>query len=126
MQWILNDIPLSRNIQTIRMEREMTQMQVVEKMQGHPGCGIPEVTEECDVTANQIKQWLREERLEFSSSTNVGLTCENCGASIRSGRFCSKCRNNMANDLQGMYKKKTIVEKKTDTKDNPRMHFLDR
>ena len=81
---------------------------------------------ECDVTANQIKQWLREERLEFSSSTNVGLTCENCGASIRSGRFCSKCRNNMANDLQGMYKKKTIVEKKTDTKDNPRMHFLDR
>lgn len=34
MQWILNDIPLSRNIQTIRMEREMTQMQVVEKMQG--------------------------------------------------------------------------------------------
>ena len=92
----------------------------------HPGCGIPEVTEECDVTANQIKQWLREERLEFSSSTNVGLTCENCGASIRSGRFCSKCRNNMANDLQGMYKKKTSVEKKTDTKDNPRMHFLDR
>lgn len=33
MQWILNDIPLGRNIQTIRMERKMTQMQVVEKMQ---------------------------------------------------------------------------------------------
>lgn len=33
MQWILQDIPLGRNIQTIRMARNMTQMQVVEKMQ---------------------------------------------------------------------------------------------
>lgn len=33
MQWILQDIPLGRNIQTIRMSRNMTQMQVVGKMQ---------------------------------------------------------------------------------------------
>ena len=33
MQWILQDIPLGRNIQTIRMAQNMTQMQVVEKMQ---------------------------------------------------------------------------------------------
>lgn len=33
MQWILQDIPLGRNIQTIRMSKNMTQMQVVEKMQ---------------------------------------------------------------------------------------------
>lgn len=33
MQWILQDIPLGRNIRTIRMSRNMTQMQVVEKMQ---------------------------------------------------------------------------------------------
>ena len=33
MQWILKDIPLGRNIQTVRMSRNMTQMQVVEKMQ---------------------------------------------------------------------------------------------
>ncbi|WP_033125284.1 helix-turn-helix domain-containing protein [Eubacterium sp. ER2] len=33
MQWILQDIPLGRNLQTIRMSRNMTQMQVVEKMQ---------------------------------------------------------------------------------------------
>ena len=31
MQWILQDIPLGRNIQTVRMSRNMTQMQVVEK-----------------------------------------------------------------------------------------------
>lgn len=33
MQWILQDVPLGRNIQTIRMKKNMTQMQVVEKMQ---------------------------------------------------------------------------------------------
>lgn len=33
MQWILQDIPLGRNIQTIRMSRNMTQVQVIEKMQ---------------------------------------------------------------------------------------------
>lgn len=33
MQWILQDIPLGRNIQTVRRSRNMTQMQVVEKMQ---------------------------------------------------------------------------------------------
>lgn len=33
MQWILQDIPIGRNIQTIRMEKGMTQMEVVEKIQ---------------------------------------------------------------------------------------------
>ena len=113
--------------QNCKEELEEKFQEVKKYVSEHPGCGIPEVTEECDVTPNQIKQWLREERLEFSTNTQVGLTCENCGVLVRSGRFCSKCKNSMANDLQGMYKKKkTMVEKKPDTKDNPRMHFLDR
>lgn len=33
MQWILQDIPLGRNIQTIRMQKNMTQMEVVAKLQ---------------------------------------------------------------------------------------------
>ena len=33
MQWILRDISLGRNIQNIRMEKEMTQTEVVEKIQ---------------------------------------------------------------------------------------------
>lgn len=113
--------------QHCKEELEEKFQEVKKYVSEHPGCGIPEVTEECDVTSNQIRQWLREERLEFSANTQVGLTCENCGAPVRCGRFCAKCKNNMANNLQGMYKKKkTIVERKPDTKDNPRMHFLDR
>jgi len=33
MQWILQDIPLGRNIQNIRMEKYMTQAEVVGKLQ---------------------------------------------------------------------------------------------
>lgn len=33
MQWILNDIPLGRNIQTIRLQKNMTQTEVIAKLQ---------------------------------------------------------------------------------------------
>ena len=33
MQWILQDIPIVRNIQTIRMTKNMTQREVVEQLQ---------------------------------------------------------------------------------------------
>ena len=33
MQWILRDIPLGRNIQTVRIEKDMTQKEVIEKLE---------------------------------------------------------------------------------------------
>lgn len=33
MQWILQDIPLGRNIQNIRMQKNMTQQEVIAKLQ---------------------------------------------------------------------------------------------
>lgn len=33
MQWILQDVPLGRNIQNIRMQKNFTQQEVVEKLQ---------------------------------------------------------------------------------------------
>lgn len=33
MQWILQDVPLGRNIQNIRMQKNLTQQKVVEKLQ---------------------------------------------------------------------------------------------
>lgn len=33
MQWILQDIPIGRNIQNIRMKKNMTQAQVVSQLQ---------------------------------------------------------------------------------------------
>lgn len=94
----------------------------------HQGCGIAEVSEACDVPTQQIKQWLREERLEFSSDSAVGLNCEICGEIIRCGRFCEKCKTNMTHNLKSAYKKEPAPEpeKSKDIKDNPRMRYLDR
>lgn len=95
----------------------------------HPGCGISEVSDECEVETKQIKQWLREERLQFSENSAVLLNCESCGAPIRSGRFCDKCKTNMVQTLGNTYKKEKPREepkKKNDTHEKPRMHYLDR
>lgn len=101
--------------------------EVKEYVRDNPNCGIDQVSKDCDVEVSQIKQWLREERLQFSESSMVQLTCENCGALIRSGKYCEKCKNEVANGF------KNIVEKarpqapapQKNTKENPRMRFLD-
>lgn len=94
----------------------------------HPGCGIQEVADECDVETKQIKQWLREERLQFSEDSAVLLNCETCGAPIRSGRFCEKCKASMVQNLGNTYKKEKpkAEPKKNDVKEKPKMHYLDR
>ncbi|MCR5831169.1 MAG: flagellar protein [Lachnospiraceae bacterium] len=60
---------------------------------------IKSVCENCDVEESQIRQWIREERLEFSSGVDIGAFCETCGAPITTGRFCEKCKASMINSL---------------------------
>ena len=63
---------------------------------------IKEVAEACEVEATQIQQWIREERLEFTPDSPVKLPCENCGAMIRSGKYCEKCKKDMVNNLSSV------------------------
>lgn len=98
--------------------------QVKEYIRDNKGCGIQQVAEECDVEVSQIQQWLREERLEFTSESMITLSCESCGATIRSGRFCDKCKNNMINGFRGTPAPAAPAEPKKDTKENPRMRFM--
>ena len=67
-----------------------------------------------------------EERLELAEGSNISLNCENCGAVILTGRFCAKCKNNMANQLNSSIKKPEVKkpEPKKDQKENPKMRFL--
>ena len=63
------------------------------------GVTIKDVVENCDIDENTVRQWIREERLEFSAGVDIGVTCEKCGAPIVSGRFCEKCKASMINQL---------------------------
>lgn len=90
---------------------------------------MSEISEAMDVSTKQIRQWVREERLTFTENSPVGIECENCGTMIRTGRFCDKCKNNMANDLKQMYAKptnKVTLDTRRKLKDSDRMHYLDR
>ena len=104
--------------------------EVKEYVQKNRGCGINEVAEECDVDPSQIRQWIREERLEFTEDSMIGLACEICGSSIRTGRYCEKCKAQTLNGLnnvvrQAQASRQSMQQKpSTNSKDNPRMRFL--
>ena len=101
--------------------------EVKEYIRENKGAGIQEVSEACDVEVSQIRQWLREDRLELATDSALYLNCESCGQPIRSGKFCEKCKAGMINNLKSSItqpKPQAPVHK--DTKENPRMRYLDR
>ena len=89
----------------------------------NPGSTIDMVSQECEVSTKQIKQWIREERLTFSQDSMQGIECEQCGAMIRSGRFCDACKTKLQNDLKSATYIPINEEKKT-IRDKDRMRFL--
>lgn len=94
----------------------------------HPKADIAEVSEVCSVSVQQIKQWIREERLAFADDSVIGIDCEGCGAVIKTGRFCKACKDKLAKGFQELYPTpKTEQQKKKakDIKEQPRMRFLD-
>ena len=49
-----------------REDQEAKFQEVKKYVQEHHGADIIEVSEECDVDPGQIRQWIREERLQFA------------------------------------------------------------
>lgn len=91
----------------------------------HKGVGIHEVSEEMEVSVAQIKQWVREERLAFSDSSDIGIDCESCGRTIKTGRFCKSCKDGLTNEFKGVYAppvEQRAEQKKPDGKG--KMRFL--
>lgn len=100
--------------------------EVKEYVREHKGIGINEVAEACDVEPSMIRQWLREERLELTEDSGIMLACESCGALIRSGKYCDKCKYNLANGFNRILQGKQPIEQTTITRRNAeaRMRFL--
>ncbi len=91
----------------------------------HPGANINEVSSECEVSTNQLKQWIREERLTFSEDSPITIECEQCGAPIRSGRFCDACRGRITNTLSNAYKRTDAPKPQKKEREREKMRFLD-
>ena len=109
-----------------REEVEKKFQEVKEYIRENPRSNIPEIAEANNVTTSQIKQWIREERLMFSSDSPIQLLCEKCGAKIQTGRFCAKCRSTMANNLTDTFAKpKPQLQQPVKKETKAGMHFLD-
>lgn len=96
----------------------------------NPEASIGEVADTCEVEVKQIRQWVREERLTFSKDSAIGIECEKCGKTIRTGRFCDSCKEDTMNELSGVLKKQNsdpVVEKKEVSKDTAnKMRYFNR
>ena len=120
--------PLTCQVCREKMEEKF--QEVKEYIREHPGVGIAEVSEACDVEPSQIRQWLREERLEVTENSPIFLTCEGCGGPIRCGKYCDKCKGNMTSEFKTILKENAPKTAENtghsghDPRDNARMRFL--
>ncbi len=110
--------------QACKDKLEVKFQQVKEYVRENPKEGINEVAEANDVSANQIRRWIREERLSFSDDSDIGLDCESCGKMIKSGRLCQACKDKLLGNVEDMYKgEESIVARKH--REAARMRFID-
>lgn len=101
-------------------------VEVKEYVYDNPGSTINQVAEDNDVSVQQVKRWIREERLSFSDNSEIGIECEKCGAMIKTGRFCQKCKKNLENSFGSMYQtKREPVQRKRPGSAEAKMRFLD-
>ncbi len=53
-----------------------------------------DVAEEFNIPRQQVKQWIKEGRIEYKDdrlNTHITGKCQNCGTSILFGSLCSRC-----------------------------------
>jgi flagellar operon protein (TIGR03826 family) len=69
----------------------------------NPGSSITQISAELDISVEKIKRFLKDGRLEIAGEDgNMILECENCGKSIKSGRFCDDCERNLASGFKSV------------------------
>jgi len=109
-------------------EMEEQFQKVKDFIRDNKSAGIGEICDECSVTEKQIKQWIREERLFFDDDSPIGIDCEACGAMIRSGRYCDKCKSELARGLMSVTKPRNDDTNISSVRrgEGPKMRFLEK
>jgi phage antirepressor YoqD-like protein len=74
-------------------EEEEKYEQVRDYIMANPKATVAQIAEANDIFPAKLFEWIRDERLEFSDEAeNAWFTCEKCGAKIKSGRLCNRCK----------------------------------
>lgn len=108
-----------------KLQMEEVFQTVKKYVRENPSSDIRTVAEACEVDPLQIRQWVKEERLCFSADSPVGIPCERCGATIKSGRFCAACKVDIKTDLKSVMPKATLAQQNRGGTDH-RMRYLEK
>lgn len=103
--------------ESCRKKMEDSFQQVRKYLYDNPGSSLEDIAKNNDVSIGQINEWIRQERLVFSENSPIKIKCEKCGATILTGRFCAKCKNDIAKEMRGNSQKdsgqsKTVVKRR--------------
>lgn len=74
-------------------------------LEEHMGATTAETSKATGVSQKSVRDMLKEGKIEIAQNSAIFLRCEICGATIRSGRYCSKCETNYHRDLEEMARK---------------------
>lgn len=99
--------------------------EVKQYIREHEGATIVEVSKETDVSVEQLKKWVREERLYFQDPSASGIECLRCGIPIAKGKYCSKCAERLSTQFGATIHKEKEPESEV-KRDGNKMHFLDK
>jgi flagellar operon protein (TIGR03826 family) len=98
---------------------------VKEYIRDNPTSSISKVAEETEVPVQQLKRWVREERLCFSKDSGVMVQCEKCGKPITTGRYCQECKHSMTQSFESLYNQNSPEVKKK-SYGSAKMRFIDK
>ena len=100
---------------------------VKEYMWDNKGATVQELSENCNVDAKLIMQWLRKERIQLASESGIELFCETCGNKILTGRYCDKCKLDTQNRLAEISNKQTqITRRPAPVSSGAKMRFINK
>ncbi|NLK21798.1 MAG: MerR family transcriptional regulator [Epulopiscium sp.] len=108
-------------------EEEKEFKRVKDYLYDHPKANMIEVSEATEVPVTSIKHYLREGRLIITNDSPIGIECEKCGATIKTGRFCERCAYELERDMRSVTNSLQNSTKNisTDPKKS-RMHYLNK
>lgn len=101
---------------TCAKEMEQKFFEVRDYIYKNPTASMSVVAEEMEVPIQQIKKWVRQERLSFTKDSGISIDCEKCGRAILTGRFCRECKGKMTNSFSSAY-----VEKQPEKKEGQKV-----
>jgi len=105
-------------------EMEEKFVDVKKYIEEHPRVNLSAISEDMEIPMQQIKKWIREERLSFTKDSGITISCEKCGLPILTGRFCKECKQHMSDSLSDLYQKKEEPVKKKPQDSGAKMRFL--